>query len=82
MSREELSTCQPDAQADYDESLCISQTVESSILTALLGGGEGKGERRMCRDAGAEAVLKITVHTLHLAVSHPRLGYLPGAAGL
>lgn len=36
----------------------------------------------MCRDAGAEAVLKITVHTLHLAVSHPRLGYLPGTPGL
>lgn len=43
MRREELSTCQPDAQADYNESLCISQTVESSILTALWGGRKGKG---------------------------------------
>lgn len=43
MRREELSTCQPDAQADYEESLCISQTVESSILTALWGGRKGKG---------------------------------------
>lgn len=65
-----MSTCQPDAQADYEESLCISQTVESSILTALWG-KEGKGERRMCCDAGTEAVLKITVHT---CVSHPHPG--------
>lgn len=41
--REELSTCQPDAQADYNESLCISQTVESSILTALWGEGRERG---------------------------------------
>lgn len=79
MRREESSTCQPDAQADYSESLCISQTVESSILTALWGGKEGKGERRMCCDAGAEAVLKITAHT---HVSHPRAGYLPRPPGL
>ena len=79
MRRGELSTCQPDAQADYEESLCISQTVESSILTALWGGKEGKGERRMCCDAGAEAVLKITVHTY---ISHPRPRYLLRLPGL
>lgn len=49
MRRDDLSTCQPDAQADYEESLCISQTVESSILTALLW-GEG-------RERGAQDVL-------------------------
>lgn len=79
MRREELSTCQPDAQADYNESLCISQTVESSILTALWGGKEGKGERRMCCDAGAEAVLKITAHTY---IYYPRTGYMARRPGL
>lgn len=32
-------------------------------LDCSMGGKEGKGERRMCCDAGTEAVLKIAVHT-------------------